>query len=314
MNTTLVIHHSADLDGLCSREVARRSLGDTADYLGWDYGQPVPDLSTYGVVYLIDISLPREVMAEHAAKLIWIDHHKSAIEAMKDLTIDGYRIDGVAACRLAWQYFHTANYARNKMLDPCMTLPEKQAFLDRKVVEPYAVQLLGEYDIWDKRNPDTDPFQLGMQGEKEPLWSTLFDDAGKHYDDQGRPTRARFARNLIERIVDRGHAIQAYLDTVNAKIITERGFDVKWEGFLFRALNIARSNSLVFQAAIKPEHDGCLSYFWDGGKWRFSLYGVEHKKDLDLSVIASKHGGGGHKQACGGSFTVLPVELGGPHS
>lgn len=42
MKPTLVIHHSADYDGIFSREIARKYFGDKADYLGWDYGDPLP--------------------------------------------------------------------------------------------------------------------------------------------------------------------------------------------------------------------------------------------------------------------------------
>jgi hypothetical protein len=42
------------------------------------------------------------------------------------------------------------------------------------------------------------------------------------------------------------------------------------------------------------------------GKWTVSLYGVPHRPDLDLSPIAVKHGGGGHRQACGFTTDQLP--------
>lgn len=290
MSAILCIYHRADLDGICSREVARKALGDTADYLGWDYGDELPQLAAYQTVYLIDISLPPGVMALHADKLIWIDHHKSAIEAMKGIFIQGYRIDGVAACRLAWQWFSGGGQ------------PSKQDFVDRKVVEPYAVRLLGEYDIWDKRDPSTDLFQLAMGAEKSPNWDLLMVIA---------PDRVIENRDYIVSLVERGRVIQSYIDVTSAQISTERGFDVDFEGLKFRALNIARCNSMTFLAALKPEHDGCLAYFWDGSKWKFSLYGVPAKPDIDLSKIASKYGGGGHKQACGGFFQILPKELGG---
>lgn len=297
MPTILVIHHSADLDGICSREVARKALGTTADYLGWDYGQEIPDLAPYETVYLIDISLPPEVMKANAAKLIWIDHHKSAIEANKDTVFEGIQIDGVAACRLAWQWFHPNQ-------DDFVPTGKRQ-YVDHEVDEPYAVQLLGEYDIWDKRNPDTDPFQLGMQAEKSPDWSRLFANPG--------PGSEHVGPMYVAGIIDRGRAIQVYTDLMNAQISTERGFDVVFEGLTFRALNIARCNSLTFTAALKPHHDGCLAYFFNGKKWRFSLYHAVGKEHHDLSQIAVKYGGGGHRGACGFELDKdkLPESLGG---
>lgn len=297
MKTILVIHHSADLDGICSREVARKALGDTAQYLGWDYGQPVPNLSPYETVYLIDISLPRVVMAAHAAKLIWIDHHKSAIEEMKDLTIRGYRIDGVAACRLAWQWFFGSPQLATTKQDY-----QEIGRYPTVVTEPYAVKLLGEYDVWDKHDPSTDLFQLAMQAEAQPNWDLLF----MVLDEQIVENRA-----YIVSLVERGQAIQAYNDVQNAQISQERGFDVQFEGLTFRALCTARCSSLTFTAAIRPHHEGCLAFHWNGRKWRFSLYHADHRKDIDLSLIAVKYGGGGHRGACGFELAKLPPELGG---
>lgn len=287
MTPILTITHRADLDGWCSQAIARRTLGESSRYLGWDYGDPVPDLSPYDRVYVIDISLPRDVMVAHAEKLVWLDHHKSVLDTYPSY-LAGTRIDGIAACRLAWQWF---NGDRNAT---------KADYLDHRVSEPYAVQLLGEFDVWLKTNPDTDPFQYGMQATKEPDWPCLLNS------DEGRPADA-----LIAGTIAKGRAVLDYLDVTNAKLVTERGFDVDFEGRHLLALNTSIKGSMQFAAAVKPEHDGCLAFSWNGKAWGFSLYGVDHKRDLDLSTIAVKHGGGGHKQACGGTFQQLPKELGG---
>lgn len=306
----LTIFHKSDLDGLCSEAIARKALGETSEYLGYEYGEPIPDLASYDCVYLLDISLPAEVMRANAAKLIWCDHHRTALDAMAGVVIRGHRIDGVAACRLTWSWFAWDAHAGHPDQGD---LPTKDDYLARRVTEPYAVQLLGEYDVFRRDNPDTDLFQLGMQAEAAPLWDRLLWTWDPRLSDETNDELASLQEGYINQITRAGRAIQSYLNVQNAQISQERGFDVTWEGLRFRVLNTARSNSLTFAAALRPEHDGCLSYFWDGKKWRFSLYGVPGKPDVDLSVIAKRYGGGGHKQACGGSFGVnLPPELGGP--
>lgn len=293
---TLTIFHRADYDGLACEAIARRALNDTSHYLGFDYGDPIPDLASYSKVYLLDISLPIEVMRENASKIILCDHHKTLLDAVasfKDSFLGYYCIDGVAASRLTWQFFH-----RVKQDGILSKLPEKQAYLDRGVDEPYAIQLIGEYDIWRKDNPSTDLFQLGIQADPSPDWNTLL----------GNTTETV---GYIDYLIRSGQTIQRYTDTINAQIATERGFDLQWEGFYWRCLNTARCNSLTFTAALRPEHDGCLAYHWNGKHWKFSFYGVPHKPDLDLSVVAKKHGGGGHAQSCGCQLLTLPKELGG---
>lgn len=288
----LVITHRADFDGLCSQAIARRALADSATYLGWDYSDDVPNLAPYDTIYLIDISLPKDVMIANASRLIWIDHHISKMTELDGVDIQGYRIDGVAACRLAWQWFNDPKYG---------TSTSKAMFLNREVVEPYAVQILGEYDIWDKRNPDVDPFQLGMSGQPVIDWETLL----RAYSDDKMTAPYGYLRDILAS----GYAIQSYVKQTNLDIVTKFGFDVEWEGMNLLALNTSKSSSLIFDGTIKPHHDGCLAYRWDGKMWRASLYGVPDK-DVDMTLIAKKYGGGGHRGAAGFSFAELPPELG----
>jgi len=87
-------------------------------FLGWNYGQPIPDLSEYDKVIMCDISFPKDYMRELRARLfnqetkkdhlIWIDHHISAIkdsEAEFYDKVEGLRDTSFAACELTWQYF-----------------------------------------------------------------------------------------------------------------------------------------------------------------------------------------------------------------
>lgn len=289
---TLTIFHRADFDGFACEAIARRFLGDTSHYLGFDYGDPLPDLTHYSTVYLLDISLPVDVMRDNAHKLVVIDHHATliaAVEPFKDSFKDYRCIDGVAACRLAWQYF--ANELRGWSKQDYTSIPAK-------VTEPYAIELLGRFDIWDKRLEEVDLFQLGIQAESSPDWDLLLG---------GGPGGSLYVDSLISN----GRIIQRYTDTINAQIAIERGFDLQWEGFYWRCLNTARCNSLTFTAALRPEHDGCLAYHWNGKHWKFSLYGVPHKPTLNLSVVSVKHGGGGHPSASGFQLDALPAELGG---
>ena len=111
MNKTTVIHHSADYDGLFCREIARKFLPG-AELIGWDFGDAPLEIPSEGQIYILDLPVDRvfgmkfgeEGHLPWLERVIWIDHHKSSIET-HNKTIPGYRIDGVAACRLAWQWF-----------------------------------------------------------------------------------------------------------------------------------------------------------------------------------------------------------------
>ena len=310
---TTVIHHSADFDGLFCREIARKFLPD-AELIGWDYKDDKIPFPKEGTVYVLDLS-PDCFDAgwtdapDFRERLVWIDHHKSAIEKYpKDLV--GYRIDGVAACRLVWQWF------TNHAIRPCtcevphsdghydyclkmliLTKEEytKEEYTHRKVLEPLAVRLAGEYDIWDKRDPDAELFQHGLRSQKltpSDWWILL---------EQSEPSGL-----FVQRLLEQGRALQYARTQENGSIIKEIGFDLEWEGLKFLACNAARYNSHLFLEGLLPSHDACFGFKWTGRDWSVSLYHAPGKEHLDLSQIAVKHGGGGHRGACGFRAAKLP--------
>lgn len=291
MNKPYVIYHRADFDGIFSREIARLFLGEKAEYIGWDYGDALPVVPEDCELYMIDISV--EGLMEHP-NLVWIDHHASAI-AKFSTKIKGYRIDGVAACRLAWQWFFTYNKHRNPFADDHCGLPEKQDYIDRKVSEPLAVRLAGEYDVWDKRDPNAELFQHGLKSEE--IDYRLLLSAGEE--------------KYIDSLLRNGRVLAYAKQEENASISTQQSFTLQWAGLTFIACNAARYNSLLFSAALKPEHDACLGFCWDGGKgkWKVGLYGRPGRPEVDLSKIAVANGGGGHKQACGFVCDILPFSF-----
>ena len=281
---TLIIYHSADFDGTLSRDVCvywlRRSKREhEITTFGWNYGDPVPVISNWDIVYLVDISIPELLVDENRDRIVWIDHHETAIDRHGGEWM-GIRIDGVAACRLCYQWFVSGESASH-----CPTL---DMFQRRYVNEPILVRLAGEYDIWDKRDPRADTLQFGLRGA--PKFDAL-DHLEKWRED---PTEAM--RDIIE-LLDMGTVIQSYAGAENERA-ARSAHTLTWCGKSFLCFN-GRGNSLTVQSAVRPEHDAILMWRWTGSKVLVSLYGVPHKPEVDLSDIARFYGGGGHRQACG---------------
>lgn len=298
---TLVVYHRADFDGIFCREIAKKFLGtQDVEYIGWDYGDSEA-IVPLGVerIYMLDISV-QSLMND--PRLIWIDHHKSAMEKFPS-TIPGYRIDGVAACRLAWQWFALMLCGPRDAEQAGCT---KKQFVARNVVEPLAVRLAGEYDIWDKRDPRADLFQHGLRSRElgPDTWDILLSGpTAPEGDKQG------LAEIYVEALLDAGEAIQYVATQQNASIIQAYGFTVLWEGLTFLCCNHARFNSHLFTAGIEPNvHEALLGFNYDGSKdeWRVSLYHCPGHERHDLSLIAKKYGGGGHRGACGFRLKELP--------
>jgi len=290
----IVVHHSADYDGIFCREIARKFLPD-AELIGWDFADAPLEIPDCDMLYVMDLPLDRpfgftwdKKLHSHrfVPNLVWIDHHKSSIES-HPTDIPGYRIDGVAACRLAWQWFASQFRTENQ------GLPDKQMFVERLVTEPLAVRLAGEYDVWDHRGDGDLEFQFGLDSAPNPNIQYMLRPEG---DDETK-----------EWIKDGAAAMRCYAKR-DADILRTRSFMVDFEGLKFLALNTARCNSNTFNARDLPDtgHDALMGFYFNGTKWTVSLYHANHRKDIDLSVIAVKHGGGGHRGACGFTCDKLP--------
>jgi len=294
----VVIYHSADFDGLFSGAVALRAL--TRKYLGsvqqsikpctieplmigWDYGDPVPEIPEGTMeLYMIDISV--DGLMDHPG-LIWIDHHKSAME--KYGPKPGLQIDGVAACRLAFQWF------RHQDLKEAWN---HAAFFHRLLPEPDALRLVGEYDVWDKRDPDAERLQYGLTASGP--WSPVkivdrFFDTGM---DGSAPIQ----------MINDGAVAMRWQAAFAAGVCEQRGYMVNVAGVQFWTLcSVHTRNSMWFpDASVPAEAEGLMALRLEGdGKVRVSLYQREGC-DHDLSVIAVEHGGGGHRGACGFEMTL----------
>jgi len=327
MNTT-VIHHSADYDGIFCREIARKFLPD-AKLVVWDYADAPLEIPT-GQVYVLDLPVDRVFGFKYATTdvdgkppqqpggLVWIDHHKSSIDT-HPTAIPGYRIDGVAACRLAWQWFagEPPNFA-NRGGDQ-RTMPSKEDFVERRVAEPLAVRLAGEYDIWDKRDERADIFQYGLRAREltDFDWRDML-STRKATIEEIESLISVGHQNILNpdgthvpatvcQLLESGKVLKSYSERTDASMM-KRSFLIEFEGLKFLALTTARCNSLTFAAKDVPEtgHDALMGFYFNGKSWTVSLYHAKHRMDVDLSQIAVKHGGGGHRGACGFVANKLP--------
>lgn len=144
-NYPICFYHSGDMDGICSASIVKKAIGDVELY-GIDY-QDIPNFPWNKIhknreVIMVDFSLPRESMErikKNCPLFIWIDHHKTAINEMRDLMFYGLRSEQVAACELTWNYFFPSIYV------------------------PKLIRLIGSWDIWDFSNPKTELFHYGIE-------------------------------------------------------------------------------------------------------------------------------------------------------
>jgi|GEM_PF-1480532 len=314
---TICIYHSVDLDGWMSAAIVKYWFNqkevpnkkgepiNTMDFIGWNYGDDIPDLSEYNKVIMCDISFPAEKMFElytdYGTNFIWLDHHISAIKANLERLgadlITGITNDRFAACELTWKYFF-----------PNETMPE-------------IVRLLGMYDSFRHKGTDEEQKVLEFQyGARQAI--SNYEEAYNWLTKQINEPNDLLSQDTVTMLIwDKGEAIYEYLCT-EAKQDYKKGFEIKLYSqkksynpttekdgsvsiynipeishkFIF--FNKQRFNPVNFGIDYhKDGYDGAACFWYDGGHWAFSLY--NDNGEVDCSQIAKQYGGGGHKGASG---------------
>ena len=266
----LCLYHD-DGDGRCSAAIVRRAFGKSVILQPIDYGDPVPWESIERVknVIITDFSLPVEIMERIIATtpLMWIDHHKTALEDLKKLAdLPGKRAMDRAACVLTWEFF----------------FPE--------IPLPKAVAYIGDRDIWKHEFPETKAFNEGLFFEdsrpfNDQLWEPLLGDDPD------------FVSNLIER----GEMLyQARMLSIE-RSINRKGYEVEFNGYRTLAINGHASGELGESIRQKGYEIGyCYSEGVQNGV--LMTFVTLYSDQVDVSEIARKYGGGGHPGAAGFSF------------
>jgi oligoribonuclease NrnB/cAMP/cGMP phosphodiesterase (DHH superfamily) len=229
-------------------------------------------VNKYDKVFVVDVSfgdrtsLLFDEWKDKGIDVTWIDHHKTAIDAMKDYNIKGKRRIGTAACELTWEY----------LFDDIET--------------PNVVKLLSAYDVWDHNRfewSDVLSFQYGMRG----YCGLDVDMAAKVMDGD---------HDFIYDMIRNGEAILEYIVEKNRGEMNMFSFEADVFGYKAICMNTTEFNSATFEAKYNPKkHDLMMPFCWNGRFFRCTFYTT--KEELDVSALARKAypGGGGHKAAAG---------------
>jgi oligoribonuclease NrnB/cAMP/cGMP phosphodiesterase (DHH superfamily) len=172
-------------------------------------------------------------------------------------------------------------------------------FLFPDIKMPRAVKLLGRFDVWDHSDPDTVPFQYGMNSYDITPNSQIWEDFLSGTEDE---------QKFIEEMIRDGKIIQRSMKISDAEVMKNYSFETEFEGLRAICLNSQARGSKQFESMWDPEkHDMMIKFSWDGNanQWEVSLYANDKEKN-DLSVIAKKYGGGGHAGASGFKTKKLP--------
>ena len=265
---TIIVHHSADFDGICSKLIVSRAFPG-ATTLGFNYGDSIPDLKDYDQVIMVDISLPPDNMKEIKGKLVWVDHHITAIQDSEKngySGVPGIRKIGEGACELAWKYFMKSSV-------------------------PQAVKYLSAYDVFDKsRFPWLDavvPFQYALRGR----YGLNLVDEVIDMDPQ--------------EIIGEGKSILNFLGLDWKESVNKNAFPITVDGkYKGICMITTQKGSLQFDS-VYPDYDLFVWGSFDkSGVFRFSLASNgERVPEFNCGLYLKNHyNGGGHQGIGGGTL------------
>ena len=274
----IILYHANCNDGSASALAAWLKLGDEGhQYIAVVHGKPPPPEVKGEDVIIVDFCYPRQILLKMGAKSIFVlDHHLSA---QKDLEAPFPADSGItyhfdmskSGAVLSWEYFW-----------PDTPLPR-------------LYQLVQDRDIWTNAFEESAYLGFGLNIFSESFrdWQQLID----------QPER-------LEQAIADGKAIFTFLQQESVKLKASRQWltigghkvpVINAPGFLV--------SEILHQILIEePEAPFAAAYqdLPDRGIRAFSMRSDNAREDV--SVIAKRYGGGGHRNAAAFSIPLAEAE------
>lgn len=261
MKKILVLYHKNCPDGFGGAWAAWKKFGNKAEYIAVD-PETLPEKFPVGrEIYSVDISYSVSIQKKLRAKnksLVILDHHVSRKNDTEAFSENTFDNNHSGAV-LAWKYFH----------------PKKKV--------PKFLQYIEDGDLWRFTFPEgrmVVSYAL-MRPYDFRVWTQMVNDV------ENKKKRKEYIKN--------GSLIQTYEKQVVDRLMKRAGV-VSFEGMKVCAINSSYkilASELGHQLTKKT---GLLGIVWyeEGGELKVSL---RADGKVDVSKIAEKYGGGGHKNA-----------------
>lgn len=287
MKTPLVIYHGNCQDGFTAAWACWKAHPDWEFYPA-KHGE-LPPFNTAGRdVYMLDFSYKRPVleamiMNETPKSITIICHHKTAEADLKDFDqpkacdpaciVDCRVIFDMnkSGARLAWEYFHGGNQA---------TIPE-------------LVKLVEDRDLWRFAFTETKPISEYIFSKEYTFsnWDAL--DLELNIE-----ATYQYALNAGRTILDK--------QKKDINELSANKFRIKIDGHEVWAVNVPYIYASDMAGMLAKEEPFAATFYYDGSTSKF-IFSLRSTDDgLDVSEIAKKFGGGGHRNAAGFSLKGWP--------
>lgn len=271
MKKTTVLYH-ADNDGFGSAFAIWLLYGDKyGTYIPVQYSQPVPEIpEDTEQLFIVDFSYKREIcedLAKQFSSMVIFDHHKTAEKELEGLSyvIFDQSKSGVG---IVWDFFYTG---RTEM--------------------PDLLKYVQDYDLWKFKLPHSEIVNLYI--------STLDWDFNVWKNVLQESRFAEYAYSI-------GLGIKKFQDKqIDSALSNTRMMRFMFDDGVFEipVINCSANVSKVGNVLCKEYPDAPFSATYCDRK-NIRSWSLRSVGDFDVSFIARKFAGGGHKNAAGFSTDI----------
>lgn len=255
------------MDGLAAAWALRKKFPDAAVEFA-SYGQPAPKPVDKHVI-IADFSYDRDTLLElarHNKSILVLDHHKSAEAALANVT------DWDTTGRIMTVF--SMDFSGAQIVENFYQLPKSRV-----------VAYVGDRDLWKFELPNSKEINA-LLSSREPTFEWL--DQAEVLLNTNFPTAQVMGTVIYE--------YQLGVARKQAKRFTLR------QDAHGRRLGLANITTLISETADVALSTGAFDYvisFFDTTDTNQRVYSLRSKGEVDVSLIAKEHGGGGHKNAAG---------------
>jgi len=270
-----ILYHKNCPDGSGAALAVWTKLGDEGnEYIEVQYGNPYPENLDNEDVIIVDFSYPKDILYELAKKcksILILDHHKSAMKDLEEFNEPNVEIIfnmDKSGSVLAWEYFNKDTHL------------------------PMLFSYLQDYDLWKHNFKASKSIWIALKAKTN--WRDWI-----YYIDH---------ETELAGLTEIGDAINSYLEIEQNKIIKGEPqlFPITGDTVPYYNLLSFMTNDTLCKALEKyPDAPFGVSFvdLIKEQKRTFSLRSRSEGLLYDVSTIAVKHGGGGHKSAAAFSLT-----------
>jgi len=284
----LIIYHANCSDGFCAAWIAKKAWPEAKLYPA-KHGEPAPNVAGEDVI-IADFSYDRETLTTmHAAanSLIVLDHHESAEAKLSGLPFCVFDIERSGA-RLMWEYVCKRSDVNE---DNLVSIAELTISPDEHLqnLPPWLVVFTEDRDLWRWKLENSREVNAAIRSYPYTIeaWDAM-------------------AEKGPDALAAEGTAILRYRTRlVDAAVADAR--DMLFDGEKVPAVNCTIKELSSDIAERLLEGGAKMAVVWRELASGGFAYELRSKGGADVSVIATRYGGGGHKHAAG--FTSVTQVL-----